>query len=68
MFEQPPGIKASLAHILHQIPAARMDRAPAERSRVYFLLAWLHAIMQERLRYVPLGWYVGRNSWTLGVG
>lgn len=23
---------------------------------MYFLLAWLHAIVQERLRYSPLGW------------
>ncbi|EEB88415.1 hypothetical protein MPER_13763, partial [Moniliophthora perniciosa FA553] len=23
---------------------------------LYFLLAWFHAVIQERLRYVPLGW------------
>lgn len=23
---------------------------------MYFLLAWFHAIIQERLRYAPLGW------------
>jgi len=31
-------------------------QAPSERARLYFLLAWFHAIVQERLRYVPLGW------------
>ena len=29
---------------------------PAERARLYFLLAWLHALVQERLHYSPLGW------------
>lgn len=31
-------------------------QAPSERARLYFLLAWLHAIIQERLVYTPLGW------------
>eukprot|EP00124_Ichthyophonus_hoferi_P001082 Ihof_evm1s50 gene=Ihof_evmTU1s50 len=59
VFSPPPGIKASLLQTLHSIPQSRMDRAPAERSRLYFLLAWFHAIVQERLRYVPLGWSKG---------
>lgn len=29
------------------------------RSRLYFLLAWLHAVVLERLRYVPVGWSKG---------
>lgn len=33
-----------------------MMKAPSERARLYFLLAWFHAIVQERLRYAPLGW------------
>ena len=33
-----------------------MNKIPNERSRLYFLLAWFHAVIQERLRYVPLGW------------
>lgn len=31
-------------------------KVPNERARLYFLLAWFHAIVQERLRYTPLGW------------
>ena len=56
VFEPPPGIRANLVRTLSVIPATRMNKSPAERSRLYFLLCWLHAIVQERLRYVPLGW------------
>ncbi len=33
-----------------------MCKEPHKRARLYFLLAWLHAIIQERPRYAPLGW------------
>ncbi|VDP72907.1 unnamed protein product [Echinostoma caproni] len=56
VFEPPPGIKASLLRTFANIPSNRISRAPAERSRLYFLLAWFNAVVQERLRYVPLGW------------
>ena len=55
-FEPPPGIKANLIRTFSTVPAVRMCREPHERARLYFLLAWLHAILQERLRYSPLGW------------
>lgn len=56
MFEPPPGIKANLQESLRSIPPSRLARGPTERARLYFMLAWLHAVVQERLRYVPLGW------------
>jgi dynein heavy chain 1, cytosolic len=56
VFEPPPGIKANLIRTTSVIPQTRMNKAPAERSRLYFLLSWLHTITKERLRYVPLGW------------
>ncbi|XP_064603299.1 cytoplasmic dynein 1 heavy chain 1-like isoform X2 [Liolophura sinensis] len=56
VFEPPPGVSANLLRTFSTVPASRMCRAPNERSRLYFLLAWLHAIVQERMRYVPLGW------------
>ncbi|RMX44013.1 hypothetical protein pdam_00012965 [Pocillopora damicornis] len=56
VFEPPPGVKANLLRTFSAVPAARMCKAPSERARLYFLLAWFHAIVQERLRYVPLGW------------
>jgi len=52
IFEPPAGIKASLLRTYHATPPSRIDRAPAERSRLYILLAWLHAVVVERLRCV----------------
>ncbi|KAI4519311.1 dynein heavy chain [Schizophyllum commune Loenen D] len=56
MNEPPPGIKANLLDSLRSIAPTRLSQGPAEKIRLYFLLAWFHAIVQERLRYVPLGW------------
>jgi dynein heavy chain 1 len=55
-FEPPPGVQANLLRTFSAIPPARMMKPPNERARLYFILAWFHAIVQERLRYVPLGW------------
>ena len=46
--EASTGLKAGLQRFFHAIPPARADRAPAERGRLYGLLAWLHAVVQER--------------------
>jgi dynein heavy chain 1 len=56
MNEPAAGIKANLTDSLRGISSARLLRGPAEKPRLYFLLAWFHAVVQERLRYVPLGW------------
>jgi dynein heavy chain 1 len=56
MNEPPPGIRANLLDSLKNIPNARLAQGPTEKIRLYFLLAWFHAVIQERLRYVPLGW------------
>jgi dynein heavy chain 1 len=56
MNEPPPGIKANLLDSLRSITSVRLSQGPTEKTRLYFLLAWFHAVVQERLRYVPLGW------------
>jgi dynein heavy chain 1 len=56
MNEPPPGIKANLLDSLRTISSSRLSQGPTEKARLYFLLAWFHAVVQERLRYVPLGW------------
>ena len=45
-----------ICHYPLQASTLTPPQEPHERARLYFLLAWLHAIIQERLRYAPLGW------------
>lgn len=52
--EPPPGVRANLQRTLSLLPAN--PTGPKEKQRVYLLLAWLHAVIQERLVYTPLGW------------
>ena len=40
------GIRANLIRTFSAIPAARMMRPPNERARLYFVLAWFHAVVQ----------------------
>jgi len=57
VFELPAGIKYSLIRSYNNvITPAKSERIPNERCRLHFLLAWFHAVIGERLRYVPIGW------------
>ncbi|RHY13104.1 hypothetical protein DYB25_007654, partial [Aphanomyces astaci] len=56
VFEPPSGVKASMQRSLEDVPADRVNQSPTERGRLFLLLAWFHALVQERLRYVPIGW------------
>lgn len=56
MYEQPAGVRANMKDSLSSL-WARAIKAPVERARLYLLLSFLHAVVQERLRYAPnLGW------------
>ena len=60
MYEQPAGIRANMWDSLSSL-STRAARPPVEKGRLYFLLCFLHAVIQERLRYAPnLGW---RGFW-----
>ena len=56
VFEPATGIRASLMRTLNEFSENRMERIPSIRAKAYFRLAWLHALVTERLRYIPLGW------------
>lgn len=57
MSEPSPGLCEGLMDLLHVSPAAVSTKTiPAEKTRMHFLLAFLHSQLVERLRYRPLGW------------
>uniref|UniRef100_A0A8R1U2J5 Dynein heavy chain, cytoplasmic n=1 Tax=Onchocerca volvulus TaxID=6282 RepID=A0A8R1U2J5_ONCVO len=56
VYEPATGLKANLLRSLSSLVPQRITKSPVERSRLYFLVCWLHAIVQERMRYIPLGW------------
>uniref|UniRef100_A0A915BJF8 Dynein heavy chain, cytoplasmic n=6 Tax=Parascaris univalens TaxID=6257 RepID=A0A915BJF8_PARUN len=56
VFEPATGLKANLLRSLTSLAPQRMSKPPTERTRLYFLMCWLHALVQERMRYTPLGW------------
>ena len=56
MYEQPAGVRANMKDSMSSL-STRSVRSPVERTRLYLLLSFLHAVVQERLRYAPnLGW------------
>lgn len=56
MFEAPPGIRANMTESFKSLYRLEQAIVPAEKARLYFLLSWLHAIVQERARYATIGW------------
>jgi dynein heavy chain 1, cytosolic len=52
--EAPTGVKASLSRFITSIAVHRLTNHV--RNRIYLGLAWVHSVVQERLRYVPIGW------------
>lgn len=52
--ESPTGIKASLARFFSSISGERFGSSV--QNRLYLILGWVHAVIQERLRFMPDGW------------
>lgn len=56
VYEQPAGVRANMKDSLSTLSIRSMHQ-PREKARLYLLLSFLHAVIQERLRYAPtLGW------------
>lgn len=54
--EPPAGVKSALVACLRMLAQRTQPAGPQERTRLYFLVSYLHAVAVERRRYVPLGW------------
>lgn len=52
--EAQTGIRATLSRFFCNISTDRFGQP--EKNRIYLLLGWVHAVIQERLRFVPIGW------------
>ena len=55
-FESPPGVKKNLQRTLSSWDRGFLSKGSEQRSALLFVLAFFHAIMQERRNYVPQGW------------
>jgi dynein heavy chain 1 len=56
VFEPPHGIKSHLSQTFANLNSQSIDKTPMERGRLILLVTWFHSVVQERLRYEPLGW------------
>jgi dynein heavy chain 1 len=54
LFKAATGTRANLRRIVTQ--GFSLDDVPAEGRRILLNFLWTHAIIMERIRYIPLGW------------
>ncbi|KAG2486208.1 hypothetical protein HYH03_015170 [Edaphochlamys debaryana] len=55
-FEAPPGLKKNLQRTYEAWSAEYLQSGPPIRAQLLFVLAWFHAVVQERRTYIPQGW------------
>jgi len=55
-FESPPGIKKNMQRTYATWTPDFIAKGKPLRAQLLFVLAWFHAIMQERRNYIPQGW------------
>lgn len=55
-YEAPPGLKMNVERVFGTITAAQFKQQSPEEGRLTFMLAYFHALLQERRTYIPQGW------------
>ena len=52
-YEAPPGVKKNLLRTFENWTQDEFGKGGITRSQTLFVLAWFHAIVQERRKYIP---------------
>jgi dynein heavy chain 2 len=52
-YEAPPGVKKNLLRTFENWTQDEFGKGGVPRSQTLFVLAWFHAIVQERRKYIP---------------
>ena len=52
-YEAPPGVKRNLLRTFEMWTPEEFGKGSVARSQTLFVLAWFHAIIQERRKYIP---------------
>ncbi len=52
-YEAPPGVKKNLLRTFENWTQDEFGKGGVIRSQILFVLAWFHAIVQERRKYIP---------------
>jgi dynein heavy chain 2 len=55
-FEAPPGLKKNLQNAYSMWTPQFIGSGSASRAQLLFIVAWFHAVVQERRTYIPQGW------------
>eukprot|EP01105_Mastigella_eilhardi_P022238 TRINITY_DN5471_c0_g1_i1.p1 TRINITY_DN5471_c0_g1~~TRINITY_DN5471_c0_g1_i1.p1 ORF type:complete len:3987 (-),score=1077.90 TRINITY_DN5471_c0_g1_i1:1263-13184(-) len=55
-YEAPPGLKKNLERTYESWGADFIAKGGVLRAQTLFVLAWFHAVVQERRKFIPQGW------------
>lgn len=55
-YEAPPGIRMNVERVYTTISPSSLKQMSPEEGRLTFMLAYFHALLQERRSYIPQGW------------
>ena len=64
-FEAPPGVKRNLQRTYDAWGSSLFSQASPLQAQLLFMLAWFHAIVQERRAYMPQASFAALNTLEL---